>query len=85
MADPNADPVLWLVSPWGSDAGEAQAMSFPELTAGDALPRVMELIEKLEFHQTRMEELLAAILELSHPDDDLAVECRRLLTVLTDR
>lgn len=60
-------------------------MTFPELTAGDALPRVMELIEKLEFHQTRMEELLSAILELSHPDDDLALECRRLLSVLTDR
>lgn len=57
-------------------------MTFYAQSAGESLDRVMALIEKLEFHQNRMEDLLYAILDLSEPGDDLAVECRRLLTCL---
>jgi thioredoxin-like negative regulator of GroEL len=57
-------------------------MTFHTQSAGESLDRVMDLIEKLEFHQNRMEDLLYAILDLSEPGDDLAVECRRLLTCL---
>ena len=57
-------------------------MSFPPASAGESLERVLCLIEKLEFHQRRMEDMLSAILDLCEPDDDLAVECRRVLACL---
>jgi thioredoxin-like negative regulator of GroEL len=57
-------------------------MTIPSASAGESLERVLCLIEKLEFHQRRMEDILSAILDLSEPGDDLAVECRRLLSCL---
>lgn len=82
MAHPDPDPGLRLVQGRGTDSREAPPMTFPSASAGESLERVLCLIEKLEFHQRRMEDILSAILDLSEPGDDLAVECRRLLACL---
>jgi hypothetical protein len=58
----------------------------PEFSsASERLERVLALIEKLEIHQRRMEAMIAAIIDLSEPGDDLALECNRLLRALNNR
>ncbi len=44
--------------------------------------RINALVDQLAAHEWAMRDICAALLDLSDPDDDLAVEVRQLLATL---
>jgi len=47
--------------------------------------RIALLIDELTLWEAQGRDLLAQVVELTEPDDDLHAECARVLELLTDR